>query len=285
MRLHLPQKTLLKKFAHWVALTPIQTVMRSFTQLRARLLFPLLIALGGCVGPPKHSPSSTDLLELRTYHCSTQEGQLATLQFVRDAYQPALHRQGIRPVGIFTPIEDGVLDVYLLCPYSSPDQLLGRNILLAEDAEFLASGDTFAPGGAPLPYTRIESRLLRAFDGLPHVVLPPSHSEQRLLELRIYESRNEDLARRKVEMFNTGEIQLMQDVELGPVFFGESLGAADMPNLVYMLSAESEEAHKEHWQGFLAHPDWARMKDLPRYADTVSKITSILLRPAEGSDI
>jgi hypothetical protein len=105
------------------------------------------------------------------------------------------------------------------------------------------------------------------------------------LELRIYESRNEDLARRKVEMFNTGEIQLMQDVELGPVFFGESLGAADMPNLVYMLSAENEEAHKEHWQGFLAHPDWARMKDLPRYADTVSKITSILLRPAEGSDI
>ena len=255
--------------------------MRSFTQLRARLLFPLLVALGGCVS----SPSSTDLLELRTYHCSTQEGQLATLQFVRDAYQPALHRQGIKPVGVFTPVEDGVLDVYLLCPYSSPDQLLGRNTLLAEDAEFLASGNTFAPGGAPLPYTRIESRLLRAFDGLPQVTPPPSQSGERLLELRIYESRNEDLARRKVEMFNTGEIQLMQEVGLGPVFFGESLGAADMPNLVYMLSAESKEAHKEHWQGFLAHPDWARMKDLPRYADTVSKITSILLRPAEGSDI
>lgn len=259
--------------------------MQSYSQPRARLLLTLLIVLGGCAGPPKGSQGSADLLELRTYHCSTSEGQLATLQFVRDAYQPALHRQGIGPVGVFTPVEDGAWGVYLLCSYSSPGQLLERNIRLAEDAEFVAAANNFAPSGAPLPYTRIEGRVLRAFDGLPRVIPPTSQNGERLLELRIYESRNEELARRKVEMFNTGEIQLMQEVGLGPVFFGESFGAADMPNLVYMLSADSAEAHKEHWQRFLKHPDWARMRDLPRYADTVSKITSTLLRPAEGSDI
>ncbi|MDP6938557.1 MAG: NIPSNAP family protein [Planctomycetota bacterium] len=259
--------------------------MRSSSQPCTRLLLALLIILGGCAGLPKGSKNSTNLLELRTYHCSTPDGQLATLQFVRDAYQPALHRQGIGPVGVFTPVESGVLDVYVLCPYSNPGQLLERNIRLAEDVEFLASAKGFAPSGAPLPYTRIESRILRAFEGLPGIIPPSSQSLERLLELRIYESRNEELARRKVEMFNTGEIQLMQEVELGPVFFGESFGAADMPNLVYMLSADNEEEHKEHWQRFLKHPDWARMRDLPRYADTVSKITSTLLRPAAGSDI
>lgn len=259
--------------------------MRSSLQLPTRLLLSLLAGLGGCTGIPKGSPSSTDLLELRAYHCSTSEAQLATLQFVRDAYQPALHRQGIRPVGVFTPVEDKAFDVYLLCPYSSPGQLMQRNVRLAEDSEYAEAAKNFAPSGAPLPYTRIESRLLRAFDGMPQVSIPPSQGQGRLLELRIYESRNEALARLKVEMFNTGEIQLMQEVGLGPVFFGESFGAADIPNLVYMLSADSEEAHKEHWQRFLKHPDWARMRDLPRYADTVSKITSTLLRPAEGSDI
>jgi len=259
--------------------------MRSFTQARTHSLVSLLAVLGGCAGLPTGSQNSPELLELRVYHCATQEGQMATLQFVRDAYQPALHRQGVRPVGIFTPVEVEALDVYLLCPYSSPGQLLERNVRFAEDVAFVTSAEEFAPSGAPLPYTRIESRLLRAFDGLPRIIPPPSQSEERLLELRIYESRNEESARRKVEMFNTGEIKLMQDVGLGPVFFGESLGAADMPNLVYMLSAESEKAHKEHWQGFLKHPDWAGMKDLPRYADTVSKITSTILRPAEGSDI
>ena len=52
-----------------------------------------------------------------------------------------------------------------------------------------------------------------------------------------------------------------------------------------LIHDERQEVCLECPQRFLKHPDWARMRDLPRYADTVSKITSTLLRPAEGSDI
>ncbi len=50
-----------------------------------------------------------------------------------------------------------------------------------------------------------------------------------------------------------------------------------------MLSAESEAAHKEHWQAFLDDPRWKAMKDLPEYKDTVSKIKSWYLKPTDFS--
>jgi len=55
--------------------------------------------------------------------------------------------------------------------------------------------------------------------------MPSASAEggERIFELRLYESHTEEHARRKVDMFNDGEIQLMKDVELGPVFFGETI--------------------------------------------------------------
>ena len=74
-------------------------------------------------------------------------------------------------------------------------------------------------------------------------------------------------------------------VGLGPVFFGETLVSHDVPNLTYLLSADSPEAHKEHWKAFLAHPEWDRMKNLKRYADTVSNIVSVMLIPTAASQL
>ena len=86
-------------------------------------------------------------------------------------------------------------------------------------------------------------------------------------------------------MFNSGEIDIMRDVKLGPVFFGETLISSDVPNLTYMLSADNEAEHKKHWDAFRVHPEWQRMKNLAKYRDTVSKITSVMLKPTTYSQI
>ncbi|MEQ9406659.1 MAG: NIPSNAP family protein [Fuerstiella sp.] len=126
---------------------------------------------------------------------------------------------------------------------------------------------------------------MRAFAGMPVLELPSTASPERLLELRIYESNNEQKARLKVEMFNEGEIDIMRDVKLAPVFFGETLISDDLPNLTYILSADNAEIHRQHFQDFLKHPDWDRMKRLEKYKGTVSKIISITLSPATCSQI
>lgn len=120
---------------------------------------------------------------------------------------------------------------------------------------------------------------------MPVLELPSTASPERLLELRIYESNNEQKARLKVEMFNEGEIDIMRDVKLAPVFFGETLISDDLPNLTYILSADNAEIHRQHFQDFLKHPDWDRMKRLEKYKGTVSKIISITLSPATCSQI
>ena len=62
--------------------------------------------------------------------------------------------------------------------------------------------------------------------------------------LRIHESHNKDKARRKVAMFNDGEINIMREVKLAPVFYGETLISNDVPNLTYMLSGADLETHQ-----------------------------------------
>jgi hypothetical protein len=108
---------------------------------------------------------------------------------------------------------------------------------------------------------------------------------ERMFELRIYESHDDLKARLKVAMFNDGEIDVMRDVKMAPVFYGETLIGQDVPNLIYMLSASDMESHEAHWKAFIGHPEWDRMKKLPKYKDTVSNITKVYLVPTDYSQI
>jgi hypothetical protein len=55
-------------------------------------------------------------------------------------------------------------------------------------------------------------------------------------EVRTYESYSEAKAQKKVDMFNNGEIEIMRDVQLGPIFFGQALIGSNLPHITYMLS-------------------------------------------------
>lgn len=234
------------------------------------------------------SPSQ-EYYEIRIYRCSTAENQEVVVNFVEDALLPALNRQKIDRVGIFTPTgEKADNSVYVLIPYATLDALGGLNASLAADTEYHKdAAEYFAIEKKAAPYSRIESRLMKAFAGIP-VLEQPAYSKEkklRLFELRTYESHNAHMAQLKVEMFNKGEIDIMKEVGLGPIFFGETLISNDVPNLTYMLSAENEEAHKTHWKGFGPHPEWQELKKMDRYKGTVSKIISTMLAPTEGSQL
>ncbi|MDA1266899.1 MAG: NIPSNAP family protein [Planctomycetota bacterium] len=231
-----------------------------------------------------------EVYELRRYVLGDGGGRAALLEHLAGALLPALARVGgIGPVGVFVAAEDveaaPAHDVHVLLPMKSVNTLLTLDDALAADGAFRAKTKAWDAG--PAVYARVESRLLQAFRSIPVVELPAQTAERapRLFELRTYESKNADAARRKVRMFDVGETQLMRDVELAPVFFGATRVGHDVPNLTYMLSAADKAAHDAHWKAFLTHPDWERMKGLPEFADTVSKITRWFLRPADCSQI
>src|SRR5262245_19981116 len=109
----------------------------------------------------------------------------------------------------------------------------------------------------------------------------------RLLNLRIYESHNERAARKKIEMFNKGELAIFRRVGLTPVFFGETLIGTAMPNLTYLLVFPDDTVREAAWKRFLGDPDWLKLKAIPEYADKeiVSRITNKILTPAAYSEI
>lgn len=227
--------------------------------------------------------------ELRIYKIYDYDKQLAAEAYLKDALLPALGRIGLDRIGVFTNQDDqNDHSVYVLIPFPTIEKFASLNQTLAADKEYqTAAAEYFARKLKDPVYDRIESRFMKAFAGIPVIELPAVSVEKkpRIFELRLYQSHTEDHARRKVKMFNDGEIQIMRDTKLAPVFYGETLIGPDVPNLIYMLSAEDVKSHKEHFDAFRAHPEWKRIKVLEEYKDTVSKIENWILQPTGYSQL
>jgi hypothetical protein len=225
--------------------------------------------------------------ELRVYTTKSEAQQQRINDYWQNAAVSAYNRMGIQPIGVFTELKDSETNkIYVLIPCDSleifaaiPDKLASDTNYQQAAAEFLSESKTNAA------YERFESSLLVAFDGMKQLSVPSADQKPNLFELRTYLSPSEGKGLNKVQMFNSGEIPLMKQVGLAPVFYGRTLAGANMPCLIYMLSGESVEAHKQHWQGFGNAPVWKKLSGDPQYKDNVSGIISIMLKRTAASQI
>ncbi len=109
--------------------------------------------------------------------------------------------------------------------------------------------------------------------------------EERVYELRSYESATEKIFRNKVHMFNEGdEIGLFKKLNFNAVFYSEVIAGAHMPNLMYMTTFESKADRDAHWKAFGESPEWKKLSSMPEYQHNVSHIDITFLRPTSYSD-
>lgn len=273
--------------------------------MQRRTFLNTTLAAGGLATIPAAISSAADeqakpvrqLMELRTY--LLKDGKQGAFDaFASKALIPALNRLGVRAVGVYhelltppaadakPPETKSVPAAFVVIPYADANQLTTVTAALASDtvyqqaaAEYLA-----APATDPV-FDRIESSVFLAFETMPKLVAPAN--KPTLFNLRVYESHNEAAGQKKIEMFNKGEIAIFRRVGLTPVFFGEALVGARLPNLTYLLAFPDEAARATAWNTFRADPEWKTLKAMPEYEDKkiVSKITNKLLTPAEYSQI
>ena len=238
---------------------------------------------------PASSVASQEYYELRIYQIFDYEKQLIAEEYLANALLPALQRQNLDRIGVFTNRDDeNDHSIFLLIPYPTIEAFTGSHDRLDADEEYQSAAAGYFERELKDPvFSRIESRLMKAFAGIPVMEVPDvsSAAQDRIFELRLYQSHTEDHARRKVKMFDDGEIQIMRDTGLAPVFFGQTLIGPDQPNLIYMLSAANAEAHQSHWKSFKDDPEWNRIKKLEEYKDTVSKIQKWILTPTAYSQL
>jgi len=249
--------------------------------------------LGGLSsGQAGQSGKSQEFYELRIYKIPTAQKQQIVNRYLQRALLPALNRLEVDRVGVFTQTADKPAQVdhsvFVLIPYRTLTARAELNSALAADRSYQRSAaELFALPKKDPAYTRIQSYLMKAFAGMPVIELPAQTvaKKPRIFELRTYQSHNEEKARLKVDMFNSGEIDVMREVKLAPVFYGEMLIGDNVPCLTYMLSAPDRETHKAHWKAFIGHPGWERLKSMTKYKDTVSKISNWFLMPTSFSQI
>jgi hypothetical protein len=228
--------------------------------------------------------------ELRAYRFKAGADHTLLDNFLEKAAIPGLNRLGFRPIGVFTEMEikDNTPTVYVLIPYPSLEAFGTAWARLNADPEYQAAGKEYLQTPKANPgFLRIDSWLLLAFAGMPKLELPAYCKEKkpRIFEMRTYESHSELKALNKVEMFNAGEIDAMHEVKLGPIFYGQTLIGNGLPHLIYMLSAEDRETHKQHFADFGKHPTWQKLKADPQYAGNTSKTGGIFLVPTAFSQI
>jgi NIPSNAP len=225
--------------------------------------------------------------ELRVYTTKSVEQQRQVNDYWQNAGVPAYNRMGIEPIGVFTELKDSATNnIYVLIPCDSPEIFAAIPDKLASDTNYQQAAAAFLSASKADPaYERFESSLLVAFDGMKHIAVPAADEKPNLFELRTYLSPSEGKGLNKVQMFDSGEIPLMKEVGLGPVFYGRKIVGTKMPCLTYMLSGESVEAHKQHWQEFNNAPVWKRLLADPQYKDNVSRVISIMLKRTPASQI
>ncbi len=225
-----------------------------------------------------------EVYELRSYELkSGGMGRLET--YLQTALIPALNRLGAGKIGVFKEVgKDEPAKLHLIVVYTKQEQYFQIHSQLKTDAEYLKAAETYlqTPVDKAI-FDRQSSSLMVAFDGMPKLATPSK--EPRIMELRTYESYNEDAARRKIKMFNDGEIAVFNKVKLNIVFFGEVLIGPRMPCLTYMLTFKNMEERNANWAQFSADPDWKKLSQAPEYANTVSRIERIFLEPTPYSQI
>ncbi|MCK4919413.1 MAG: NIPSNAP family protein [Bacteroidales bacterium] len=228
--------------------------------------------------------------QFKTYTLDTDEQELTTDNYLKEAFLPGLKKLGINNVGVFKPRPgtDSLKKIYVLIPFSTLEQFNSLEGKLAKDEAYLTAGSEYINASYDQPpYQRIESTLMIAFEDMPFMETPKLDDprEDRVYELRSYESATENYHKTKVDMFNAGgEVKLFASLDFNAVFYASVISGSKMPNLMYMTTFSDEASQSAHWTAFREAPEWLELKAVEKYKNSVSHIDKYYLYPTEYSD-
>lgn len=229
---------------------------------------------------------------IRIYHVKDKQQEAGVENYLQQAFLPALHKVGIKTVGVFKPVgNDTVADrrIYVLMPFKSLEQFQNLPQQLQNDKNYLEAGKEYLNAAYNQPmYTRFETILLYAFEKNPTLSIPglTGAKSERVYELRSYESPSENFHLNKVQMFNMGdEVGLFKRLNFNAVFYAQVLSGSKMPNLMYMTTFDNMQAREEHWKAFNNDPYWKQLSAKPEYQHNVSKADILFLTPTDYSDL
>lgn len=229
--------------------------------------------------------------EVKIYRYSTPQQAQATDNYLKNAFIPAVHRAGLKNIGVFKPVEQDTAFgkmTYVFIPYNSYDEYFKLVTTLENDQTYKQAGKDFLDADVKAaPFNRYESVFMKAFAFMPQMKTYSytTPAGERIYELRSYESATEAKALKKIQMFNEGgEIKIFEEVGSNAVFYAQVLLGSQKPRLMYLTTYQDMKSHDEKWNAFRNHPDWKRISSLDEYKNSTSKTKAFLCHPTDYSD-
>jgi len=275
----------------------LYTSMNNFSKPSSELrvfftpIFFILFFASITASAQKQKSGRQEYIALRVYHAS-DAGQLSSIdQYLQASLVPALEKGGFGRFGVYKAIDNDTAKdkrMYVLIPIGALSQL--EQLTSVTDKSLtdstLAGAYINAAYNAPA-FARFETIVLKAFEGAPLVKASgvKGNIDDRVYELRSYESASEALHKNKVRMFNSGEVTLFDRLGFNAVFYGQVIAGSHMPNLMYMTSFENKASREEHWKAFGSDPEWKTMSGKPEFQNNVSHIDITFLRPTAYSKL
>jgi hypothetical protein len=228
--------------------------------------------------------------QIKIYHFKTKAQEDRLDAYLQNAYLPALHKAGVKNVGVFKVLKQDSLDkkVYVYVPYKTWESLENTDQKILKDDAYLSAGKDYLEASFNDPvYTRIETIVLRAFPQAPEPNVPnlTAKKADRIYELRSYESATEKYNASKVKMFNVGdEIGIFKGYNFNAIFYAEVIAGSHMPNLMYITTFNGLQDNKDKWKLFFDDARFKALGKMQEYQHNVSKGDSLFLYPTDYSD-
>ena len=274
------------------------------TSLAATATTAALAAGANSTAAEKPTMPARDYYELRSYRLKPGASPALLDGYLEKALIPALNKRGLMNVGVFTEVEVdkktvtakpkvGTLEdpvaVWVLITHPTLESFVTVSADLNTDVTVQSAGAAYltTPKATPA-YDRVDTWLLRAFAGFPRTQIPAfskAKTSTRIFEMRDYQSHSEERALSKMAMFNAGEIEVMKDLGMSPVFFGQAIAGPNLPHLRYITCGPDLASHLDPWKKFGGDPRWIKLRDDPQYKDNTSKNTARFIVPTAYSQI
>ncbi len=120
--------------------------------------------------------AKADFYELQVYHLKNTSQVEKTDAYLKDAYLPALHKMGIKNIGVFKPLANDTASakfIYVLITFASQTQWSQLADKLNKDETYKNAAKDFTNASASdAPFDRMETLLMQAFTGQQHLLLP-----------------------------------------------------------------------------------------------------------------
>ncbi|MGZ3756703.1 MAG: NIPSNAP family protein [Mucilaginibacter sp.] len=261
----------------------------SFKNYMRRMAALLLVISAFCASSNARAAGNY-YYQIKLYRFKTDAQMARVEHYLQYAYIPAMHKLGVKSVGVFKPVDLDTADrkLYVFTPFRTWDELENAAGKLLKDDQYLADGKDYLDAVYnDVPYTRIETMVLKAFPDMPGYALPnlTGNKADRVYELRSYESPTEKYHISKLKMFNEGgEITLFKRLNFNAVFYGAVIAGSHMPNLMYMTTFNNKQDRDEHWKAFSSSPEWKALTAQEQYLHNVSRNDDQFLRPTDYSD-